>query len=125
MGFEAIGVDPRGRRAPDPQLTIYLRQRRARFNVAAYEAWCDGVETVVFHVDHDAADIGIELDAPLPDAYRLSEADGGASTSCTTLLDALSLTDVDETVRLDLEYDPDEGLLVADATPLLEVAGDA
>jgi hypothetical protein len=125
MGFEPTGVGPQGRPSLTPQLTVYVHTGDCRVNAAAATEWFDGVDTIAFHVDHDHGRVGIERNAPLPEAYQLVHQESGCRCACGTLLDALDVPDADEIVHLDLEHDPDEGLLVADATPLLEVGDDA
>lgn len=123
MGFEPAGVGPQGRPSTVPQLTVYIGTGTCRINACAAAKWFDGddVDTIAFHVDHDATRVGIERNAPLPEAYQLHHQNSGCRCACGSLLDAFDVPDVDEIVHLDLEHDADEGLLIADATPLLEV----
>jgi hypothetical protein len=126
MGFEK--VTPNG--GPNPFarkfISIYATGK-GRFSKPAAEEWLDGVERVELYADTEENQIGIALGGD-DDAYSLNGRgdDGGPSVHARSLLRQFGIDreKIESAVRLDLEHHPDEGLLVADATPLLEEVSD-
>jgi hypothetical protein len=125
MGFEQFPNTGTSTRGVDyPSLAIY-RTGTGRFNQEAVRKWFDGVDTVGIYIDREATQLGVERN-PGAHGYSVANISEGATLSMQGVCSSLGVDvhRLDEPVYLELENDPDEGLLVADLDPLLEVAGD-
>lgn len=122
MSFERVGT--RGH-AEAPCITIVADGNTAYVNQAGCEQYFQDVDHVELYADHERSRIGIARNGETGRSTRLRSREGaGLSLSITPLLRAFDITtaDLDSGVRLALEHDPDEGLLIADAEPLLKEA---
>lgn len=106
--------------ATTPLLAVYPNGS-ARFNGAASQQWLEDVEYVEFYIDHDDR-VGVARGGDADGAWRLQDDEPGCSVSFRGTLSKLGVdvTDLDATVRLELERDHEEGLLIVDADPLYE-----
>ena len=120
MSFERVRKTG-GNTHETPQLAVYT-QLKGRFNKTATEQFFKDVDCVEFYVDIESNRLGIARGGTGPDAYTVRDSGIGASVTLRSALGKFGIQagDIDESVRLPLEQDPDEGLLVADLAPLLE-----
>ncbi len=122
-GFQRYGKQNYGTpHSDDPLFTVY-RSGSGRFNKTAVDQWFDGVENVVYYTNPEADQLGISLGGSGADAYTLTHQDtGGAECAITTVLReyGIEVDDLDSSVTLDVERDPEKGLLVVDLTPLVQ-----
>jgi hypothetical protein len=108
-----------------PTFTVY-ENGSARFNKAAADQYLPNVETVTYYTDIETGRLGISLGGTDSDAYTLTHQDnGGAECHLRSVLTefGVRVDGLDESHTLDLERDPDAGLLVIDLTPVLEDGG--
>ena len=123
MSFERISKHHTGAASSDdPQLSVYAGGT-VRFNAAAVDRWFESVDRVSFYLDQERGRLGVDRGGS-EDTYKLSDSGAGLECSFRTVLTRLGLTaeDIEGTIRLTLEHDPSEGLLVADLAPLQEVS---
>lgn len=125
MSFEK--VRPNG--GPNPFAKKFLAiysVGKGRFSKPAADAWLEDVDRVELYADTENRRIGIARGGG-DDAYSLntSNEDGGPSVMVRSLLRQFGIDyeEIDSSVRLELERDHEEGLLIADAEPLFEEAG--
>jgi len=123
MGFERV-KGGYGSYRDNPVLSVYSTGT-LRFNSVAAREWFDDVDSVTFYVDEEAKRLGI---ARGDGDYTVRRQDNcvGIEVYGMQALKALGVDpdELESSVRLELEHDPQEGLLVADAAPLLkEVSG--
>lgn len=125
MSFER--VEKRGGRTADvdPLFTIYPRLE-GRFNKTATVQYLADVDRVEFFVDTDGTRLGIARGGSGDDSYTLIRDGSGRAASLRSALREFGLQqgDVEESVALPIEHDPDEGLLVVDLDPLFEEVPD-
>jgi hypothetical protein len=98
-----------------------------RFNKAAVEAYFDDVGGVQFYFDAAEDRLGIALTASEADGHSTSGDGPGYNVSARRMYHKIGVdwTDLSHGVGVDLERDPDEGLLVCDLAPLREAVDDA
>jgi hypothetical protein len=109
----------------EPVASLY-RSGHIRFNAEAAERWLADADSVGLYVDVATGRFGVSVGETGEDSYSLSTMDGGAGVYCKQALDRIGvdLDAIDEAVRLPVSYDPDEGLLIVDCEPALEVVVD-
>ena len=98
----------------------------ARFNATASREWLADVDVVEIYVDRDDGRIGIARGGDAGSGWRLQDGDAGRQFSFRGALSELgvAVADIDAPVHLDLAHDVEEGLLIADADPLIQEATD-
>ena len=106
-----------------PVLSVYSTGT-LRFNSVATREWFDGVDSVTFYVDEEADRLGIARGNGDYSVRRQDDRVGSEVYGMQALKKlGADPDDIESAVQLELEHDPQEGLLVADATPLLEHIG--
>jgi hypothetical protein len=109
----------------DPVLSIYTNGD-GRFNVHAVGRWLEDVDRVEFYTDIKTTRLWITLDEEDQHSYSLSAtAGGGLSISMRAVLRKFGVdyAALDSAVRCPLEYDEQEGLLIADLQPVVDAVG--
>jgi len=123
MGFERVEAGY-GSYQDTPILSVYS-SGVVRFNSVATRQWLEDVDSVTFYIDEEETRIGI---ARGDGDYSLRTQDDrvGAEAYGMQALKRLGVDpdEIGSSVQLELEHDPAEGLLVADATPLYEEVSD-
>jgi hypothetical protein len=109
----------------EPMASVYP-DGQIRFNAKATERWLADADSVGLYADVAAGRFGVSVGETGEDSYSLSNVHGGAVVRCRRALARIGvdLDATDEAVRLPVSYDPDEGLLIVDCEPALEVAAD-
>ncbi len=115
---------PRGPGAPpadDPMVTVY-QNGVLYFNAKAGRRWFDGVDVVSFYGIPDEGVLGVSLGAGegLMHTVTHSADKAGVKVSAGSVLGWLGVDvdSLDASVRVPVEWAPDEGLLVVDLSEL-------
>jgi hypothetical protein len=117
-------VETRGH-AEAPCITVISDGNTAYINQPGCEQFFEDVDHVELYADHERGRIGIARNGETGRSTRLRSREGaGLSLSITPLLRSFGIeaADLDSGVRLPLEHDHEEGLLIADAEPLIKEA---
>ena len=124
MTFERVQKTRGGSSVTEPPRLAVYPSGGARFNKAASDEYLADVDVVEFYVDPDVCQLGIARGGDPDDAWKLSSDGPGHGVSFRTTLSefGVSVDAIESTIYLDIEHDPSEGLLIADADPLLEAA---
>lgn len=126
MSFEQVRPE-RGPNAAGKKFLAVYSTGKGRFSQPAADEWLDEVDRVELYADTEGQRVGIARGGG-DDAYTLSCSDrGGPGVGLRSLLRQLGIDyeDMTSSVRLELERDHEEGLLIADAEPLFEEVNDA
>lgn len=118
--------DRRKDRTGKHELSIYS-SGQGRFNAATVDTLLEEVEAAGFEPDPKARKLRVILNEDGQDAKRLRNHSYGRGFYVGDLLRefGICIRDIDGPVHLAIENDPDQGVLVVDVEPLLEVVDDA
>lgn len=121
MAFERIQNGNTSARSDRPALSFYP-SGRVRFNKASVEKFFDDVGGVQFYFDAEDDRLGVALTASEADGHSTSGDGPGFNVSARSMYNEIGVdwTDLSNTVAVELEHHPDEGLLVCDLAPLRE-----
>ena len=108
----------------EPELSLY-KNGNARLNRPAVEKFLEGVDSIAFYADTEENRLGINRGDQGPFSKQVQIGDhGGFQFYLGAVLREefdLLVEDITTSIAVSVEHDADEGLLVADLDPFLEV----
>jgi hypothetical protein len=125
MSFETVKTARGQTPDPTPKLAIYPRGE-GRFNAAATGHWFGDADRVQAWTNRDTGQLAFSVVADGDAGLSLTPKHGGQTLSLRSVLRVLDAphTQLNQTVYLDLRFASEEGLVVADCTPLFEEVSD-